>query len=133
MVRSESPRAPVRTGKVRHDLVVVAPDAAHGQLACVAASRQMLDILETFVREQRYAYLRLDGNTSIGARQGLIDAYNSDDSIFVFLLTTRVCVFAWQAVVGWRSSWSSPPVARSLSAGRRSGRKLDRREPCHAV
>ena len=53
----------------------------------------MLDILETFVREQRYAYLRLDGNTSIGARQGLIDAYNSDDSIFVFLLTTRVCVF----------------------------------------
>lgn len=50
----------------------------------------MLDILEAFVRERRYSYLRLDGNTTIGARQGLIDAFNTDESIFVFLLTTRV-------------------------------------------
>ena len=51
---------------------------------------QMLDVLETFVQEQGYTYLRLDGMTNIGSRQPMIEKYNTDPSIFVFLLTTRV-------------------------------------------
>lgn len=50
----------------------------------------MLDILESFVREQTYTYLRLDGTTSIGSRQPMIEKYNKSPDIFVFLLTTRV-------------------------------------------
>lgn len=34
--------------------------------------------------------MRLDGNTALGARQGLVDAFNRDESIFAALLTTRV-------------------------------------------
>jgi SWI/SNF-related matrix-associated actin-dependent regulator 1 of chromatin subfamily A len=34
-------------------------------------------------------YLRLDGQTSISDRQGLIDKFNNDSSIPVFLLSTR--------------------------------------------
>ncbi|NXI37678.1 ERCC6 protein, partial [Galbula dea] len=53
-------------------------------------SRQMLDILEVFVRKKNYSYLRMDGTTTIGSRQPLIARYNEDKSIFIFLLTTRV-------------------------------------------
>ncbi|XP_059518075.1 DNA excision repair protein ERCC-6 isoform X4 [Myotis daubentonii] len=53
-------------------------------------SRQMLDILEVFLRAQKYSYLKMDGTTTIASRQPLITRYNEDMSIFVFLLTTRV-------------------------------------------
>ncbi|XP_036999013.2 DNA excision repair protein ERCC-6 isoform X3 [Artibeus jamaicensis] len=53
-------------------------------------SRQMLDILEVFVRAQKYSYLKMDGTTTIASRQPLITRFNEDTSIFVFLLTTRV-------------------------------------------
>uniref|UniRef100_A0A3P8NY72 DNA excision repair protein ERCC-6 n=1 Tax=Astatotilapia calliptera TaxID=8154 RepID=A0A3P8NY72_ASTCA len=53
-------------------------------------SRQMLDILEVFVRENNYSYLKMDGTTTISSRQPLIARYNEDKSIFIFLLTTKV-------------------------------------------
>uniref|UniRef100_A0A8C5H263 DNA excision repair protein ERCC-6 n=1 Tax=Gouania willdenowi TaxID=441366 RepID=A0A8C5H263_GOUWI len=53
-------------------------------------SRQMLHILEMFVRENNYTYLKMDGTTTIASRQPLIVRYNEDKSIFIFLLTTRV-------------------------------------------
>lgn len=53
-------------------------------------SRQMLQILEKFVRQVGYSYAKLDGSTSIGSRQGIIDKFNRSNDIFVFLLTTKV-------------------------------------------
>ncbi|XP_077979590.1 DNA excision repair protein ERCC-6-like [Glandiceps talaboti] len=53
-------------------------------------SKQMLDILEIFVRNQGYNYMRMDGSTPISSRQPAINKYNNDLSVFVFLLTTRV-------------------------------------------
>lgn len=49
----------------------------------------MLDILEEYLRIRDYDYLRLDGSTRSLDRQELIDNYNEDSSIFVFLLTTK--------------------------------------------
>ncbi|KAK7506355.1 hypothetical protein BaRGS_00002467, partial [Batillaria attramentaria] len=53
-------------------------------------SRAMLDIIESFVQDRQYTYLRMDGATSISSRQPLVTQFNKDPSIFVFLLTTRV-------------------------------------------
>lgn len=53
-------------------------------------SKQMLCILEAFVRQSGYTYLKLDGGTSISARQPLINKFNQDTSYFVMLLTTKV-------------------------------------------
>ncbi|XP_068183455.1 DNA excision repair protein ERCC-6 [Antennarius striatus] len=53
-------------------------------------SRQMLDILEVFLRENNYSYVKMDGTTTIASRQPLIARYNEDKSIFIFLLTTKV-------------------------------------------
>lgn len=52
--------------------------------------RGMIKIFETFLEQQGYRYLKMDGGTSISSRQGLIDKFNKDVSYNVFLLTTRV-------------------------------------------
>ncbi|XP_066500643.1 SWI/SNF-related matrix-associated actin-dependent regulator of chromatin subfamily A containing DEAD/H box 1A isoform X2 [Hoplias malabaricus] len=49
----------------------------------------MLDIVEIFLKHLGYAYVRLDGSTPMAERIGLIDKYNTDPEIFVFLLSTR--------------------------------------------
>ncbi|XP_060103034.1 SWI/SNF-related matrix-associated actin-dependent regulator of chromatin subfamily A containing DEAD/H box 1 [Heteronotia binoei] len=49
----------------------------------------MLDILEVFLKQQQFRYLRLDGKTQISDRIHLIDEFNSDMGIFVFLLSTK--------------------------------------------
>lgn len=51
--------------------------------------RIMLDVVESFLQLCGHTYLRLDGGTQISERQDLIDRFNSDDKIFIFLLSTR--------------------------------------------
>lgn len=38
--------------------------------------KQMLDILEVFLRAQKYSYLKMDGTTTVASRQPLITRYN---------------------------------------------------------
>jgi DNA excision repair protein ERCC-6 len=52
---------------------------------------QMLDIIETFVqRQENIKYLRMDGKTPVKVRQTLVDQFNTDPELDVFLLTTKV-------------------------------------------
>eukprot|EP01083_Nonionella_stella_P125107 378268_1 len=52
-------------------------------------TKQMLDIVELFVKSRSYTYCRLDGDTSIRIRQPMIEEFNRNDSVFCFLLTSR--------------------------------------------
>merc|ERR1719323_2440708 len=52
-------------------------------------SQMMLTIIEKYVKEHGYKYLRLDGNTPIASRQKMINDFNTGDH-FVFILTTKV-------------------------------------------
>jgi hypothetical protein len=49
----------------------------------------MLDILEVFLEKLGYRFLRLDGTTPVAERQEMIDEFNTDLSIPVFLLSTK--------------------------------------------
>lgn len=51
--------------------------------------RKMLNIIERFIMMKGWKFGRLDGNTSVAARQRLVDSFNSDDSYFCMLCTTR--------------------------------------------
>ncbi|KYQ90628.1 SNF2-related domain-containing protein [Tieghemostelium lacteum] len=54
-------------------------------------TRQMLDIIEDFIRkETKFQYRRMDGTTSVKNRQTLVEEFNLDPDIFIFLLTTKV-------------------------------------------
>ena len=48
-----------------------------------------LDLLECLLNSMELKFLRLDGQTPIPERQTLIDQYNTDTTIPVFLLSTR--------------------------------------------
>jgi DNA excision repair protein ERCC-6 len=66
--------------------------ASQGHRALVfSQTRQMLDILELVIQsKENISYRRMDGELPIKQRLAMIDEYNTDDSIFVFLLTTKV-------------------------------------------
>lgn len=53
--------------------------------------RIMLDILEKFVKTlDQFTYRRMDGTTPIRHRQSMVDEFNTNQNIDVFLLTTKV-------------------------------------------
>lgn len=49
----------------------------------------MLNIIEKCIGECGIAYLRMDGETPVDQRQPMIDRFNTDPQIHVFLMTTR--------------------------------------------
>ncbi len=51
--------------------------------------KMMLNIIQRFMLLKGWKFGRLDGNTNIGARQRLVDEFNSDESYFALLCTTR--------------------------------------------
>ena len=57
--------------------------------AALPSSFQVLDILELLLDHLQIRFVRFDGSTSAATRQELIDAFDSDPSIGVFLLSTR--------------------------------------------
>lgn len=80
-----------RSGKmVVLNRVLAAWKKAGNRVLLFSQTRTMLDILETFVKDNGYSSLRMDGTTTVGSRMHLIDRFNNDETVFVFLLTTRV-------------------------------------------
>ncbi|EEU39557.1 transcription-coupled repair protein CSB/RAD26 [Fusarium vanettenii 77-13-4] len=51
--------------------------------------KQMLNIIEKCIRECDISYVRMDGETPVDQRQPMIDKFNEDPNIHVFLMTTR--------------------------------------------
>jgi len=50
---------------------------------------KMLDIIEAFLNVCEYSHLRLDGSTSVSDRQELLNEFNTNNEVFIFLLSTR--------------------------------------------
>lgn len=56
-----------------------------------AQHRIMLDILQRFIESlSGFNYRRMDGNTPVRVRQTVVDEFNNNPDIHVFLLTTKV-------------------------------------------
>ncbi|KAF8554163.1 hypothetical protein OG21DRAFT_1497199 [Imleria badia] len=50
---------------------------------------QILDILQAVLKQKNIKYLLLTGSTAVDVRQSLVDEFTEDDSIPVFLLSTK--------------------------------------------
>ena len=50
----------------------------------------MLDIVERSVQNAGMSYHRMDGSTAMSNRARLVDDFNDNPAVFVFLLTTKV-------------------------------------------
>ncbi|KAG2223240.1 hypothetical protein INT45_006121, partial [Circinella minor] len=53
-------------------------------------TRQMLDILQKMIRDLGYEHRRMDGTTPVHHRMSLVNEFNTDENVYVFLLTTKV-------------------------------------------
>jgi DNA excision repair protein ERCC-6 len=51
--------------------------------------KKMLNIIQHYTEQQGWKFGRLDGNTNVASRQRLVDEFNTDDSYFGMLCTTR--------------------------------------------
>lgn len=83
---------PAKSGKMQvvGSLLELWRDTGHKALL-FAQHRIMLDILEKYIRSMTgLRYRRMDGNTPIHVRQSMVDEFNTDPDIHVFLLTTKV-------------------------------------------
>lgn len=50
-----------------------------------------LDLLSCLLEQLNMKYMRMDGSTLVNDRQALIDQFSGDDSVPIFLLSTRAC------------------------------------------
>ncbi|KAL4804008.1 SNF2 family N-terminal domain-containing protein [Aspergillus unguis] len=83
---------PTLSGKMQvvRSLLELWKDTGHKTLL-FAQHRIMLDILEKFVTSlSGFNYRRMDGTTPIQHRQTMVDEFNKDPELHVFLLTTKV-------------------------------------------
>eukprot|EP01122_Echinamoeba_exundans_P003429 TRINITY_DN13531_c0_g1_i1.p1 TRINITY_DN13531_c0_g1~~TRINITY_DN13531_c0_g1_i1.p1 ORF type:complete len:1772 (-),score=428.68 TRINITY_DN13531_c0_g1_i1:19-5334(-) len=89
----------------------------------------LLDILEDYVRHNKWGFCRLDGQTSPTERQLLIDRFNTkQDEYFVFLLSTLagglgINLATADTVILFDSDWNPHNDLQALSRCHRIGQK----------
>ncbi|GMH43692.1 hypothetical protein BSKO_11614 [Bryopsis sp. KO-2023] len=88
---SEDYGDPERSGKMAIMAKVLKHWKEEGhKVLLFSQTQQMLDIFEKFAQKEGYVYHRMDGSTSIGIRGTMMDDFNENPDIFLFLLTTKV-------------------------------------------
>ena len=85
--------------------------AAGHKVLIFSQMTELLNILQDFVEYKGYQQCRLDGSTELKERQRMIDQFNKDPEIFVFLLSTRaggqgINLTAADTVVLFDSDWN---------------------------
>jgi len=87
---------------------------------------KMLDILEIFLNLHDHTFVRLDGSTSIDRRQKLMDRFNSDPKLFVFILSTRsgglgINLTGADTVIFYDTDWNPAMDAQAQDRAHRIG------------
>ncbi|KAI4348769.1 hypothetical protein L6164_009450 [Bauhinia variegata] len=72
---------------------------------------KMLDLLEAFINLYGYTYMRLDGSTQPEERQTLMQRFNTNPKIFLFILSTRsggvgINLVGADTVIFYDSDWN---------------------------
>ncbi|KAJ7539803.1 hypothetical protein O6H91_11G109200 [Diphasiastrum complanatum] len=72
---------------------------------------KMLDVLESFINMYGYTYMRLDGSTKPEQRQILMQRFNTNPKIFLFILSTRsggvgINLVGADTVIFYDSDWN---------------------------
>eukprot|EP00958_Prasinococcus_capsulatus_P028547 scaffold6922_cov363-Prasinococcus_capsulatus_cf.AAC.5 len=91
---------------------------------------KMLDVLESFVCLHGFTYFRLDGTTKPEQRQILMQRYNTDPRIFLFILSTRsggvgINLTGADTVIFYDSDWNPAMDAQAQDRCHRIGQTRD--------
>ena len=91
---------------------------------------KMLDVLEAFLNYHGHIYLRLDGTTKVEQRQHLMERFNEDKRVFVFILSTRsggvgINLTGADTVIFYDSDWNPTCDAQAQDRCHRIGQTRD--------
>ncbi|CAH0554967.1 unnamed protein product [Brassicogethes aeneus] len=107
-------------------------DLKHGghRVLIFTQMTKMLDVLEAFLNFHGHIYLRLDGTTKVDQRQLLMERFNGDKRIFVFILSTRsggvgVNLTGADTVIFYDSDWNPTMDAQAQDRCHRIGQTRD--------
>jgi len=93
-------------------------------------STATLDMIQNYVMAKGYSFLRLDGSTITRRRQVLIDKFQRDKSIFLFLISTKagglgINLTAANKVIVYDVSWNPSYDEQAQDRAFRIGQKRD--------
>jgi len=93
-------------------------------------STQTLDVIQNYMESQSYRFLRIDGSTPAKDRQGLVNEFQTKDSIFCFLLSTRAAgvglnLTAANQVIIFDCEWNPANDEQAQDRSFRIGQKKD--------
>ncbi|KAK8794788.1 hypothetical protein WA158_001769 [Blastocystis sp. Blastoise] len=91
---------------------------------------KMLDILEKYLNNHSYTYLRMDGSTGIEERQRMMEQFNTDNRIFIFILSTRsgglgINLIGANTVIFYDSDWNPSMDSQAQDRAHRIGQTRD--------
>lgn len=95
-----------------------------------SSSTITLDIIQQYTKSRGFSSLRLDGQTPANKRQGLVDEYQKNDSIFLFLISTKagglgLNITAANKVIIYDVSWNPSADEQAQDRAFRIGQKRD--------
>ncbi|KAL5711838.1 Pharynx and intestine in excess protein 1 [Ranunculus cassubicifolius] len=99
-------------GKLQELAVLLRRLKSEGHRALIFTQMtKMLDVLEAFINLYGYTYMRLDGSTQPEERQTLMQRFNTNPKIFLFILSTRsggvgINLVGADTVIFYDSDWN---------------------------
>ncbi|XP_026445774.1 protein PHOTOPERIOD-INDEPENDENT EARLY FLOWERING 1-like isoform X4 [Papaver somniferum] len=99
-------------GKLQQLAVLLRRLKSEGHRALIFTQMtKMLDVLEPFINLYGYTYMRLDGSTPPEERQTLMQRFNTNPKIFLFILSTRsggvgINLVGADTVIFYDSDWN---------------------------
>ncbi|BBN17604.1 helicase SRCAP/SWR1 [Marchantia polymorpha subsp. ruderalis] len=99
-------------GKLQELAVLLRRLKSEGHRALIFTQMtRMLDVLESFINLYGYTYMRLDGSTKPEQRQILMQRFNTNPKIFLFILSTRsggvgINLVGADTVIFYDSDWN---------------------------
>ena len=93
-------------------------------------STKNLDLLELFLKKDKYSYCRLDGTIPAQQRQKIVDVYNNTPSKFIFLISTKagglgLNLVSANTVVVFDPNWNASFDLQAQDRAFRIGQKRD--------
>ncbi|CDI74432.1 SNF2-related protein, related [Eimeria praecox] len=90
----------------------------------------MLDVLESWINYQGFVYLRLDGSTKVENRQRLVNQFNTNPRIFLFISSTRaggvgINLTGADTVIFYDTDWNPAMDRQAMDRCHRIGQTRD--------
>lgn len=87
---------------------------------------KMMDLMEEYLTYRQYNYIRLDGSSKLSDRRDLVNDWQTDPDLFIFILSTRagglgINLTAADTVIFYDSDWNPTIDSQAMDRAHRLG------------